>query len=419
MRRLALWSRGRLEAAGFPLGVWVLLGIGLALRLVWVSLHHVDPVSDFAAYDRLAYGLSLSGTYGPDVDPESYWPPGWPLLLGATYEVFGSDFQVGTVAAALLSWGATVAGAVIAVRLLRPAFAVAAVAAMSVYPAGIAFTAVLATEHLAALLLALMVAVMVRERVGAVTGLALGILDGALLLTRPEFGVAMAGTLLVFYLTRRRSIRRPALIAAYSAAGVLLVLSPWIIRNALTFGEFIPLTTSGGLTLYRGTIDLESAPDQVEGGTPSEESATSDTSLWRQALENVADHPLGWLELTVQRFDSLYLSEHNALDQAWIGQPPATVLDLANGFLFLLLALAVLGLWALAAQWRAIDPRWLPIVATVLGATALKVLFAVQGRQRIPLMVMLILLGAYGVQRAWELLGRARAARAVPGADRA
>ena len=55
-------------------------------------------------------------------------------------------------------------------------------------------------------------------------------------------------------LNRRRPERRRR--ACALAFGILLVMVPWTVRNAKCFGEFIPLTTNGGINLYIGNNAL-------------------------------------------------------------------------------------------------------------------------------------------------------------------
>src|SRR4051812_4165110 len=183
------WLRG----SGLPPMALALLGLGLLLRVGWVLVHQVDPVSDFQTYQRLAANVAEHGDYALlSGKPTAFRPPGWPLLLGGVYVVTGVSTQAGALVGAVLSWIATVAGAIIAYRLLRPAFALLATAAVSLYPAGIAYTAVLGTEHLAAALLTTLVALLIARRIGLWRALAVGLLLGALLLTRPEYGLVAA-----------------------------------------------------------------------------------------------------------------------------------------------------------------------------------------------------------------------------------
>lgn len=43
----------------------------------------------------------------------------------------------------------------------------------------------------------------------------------------------------------------------FSGAAIIIILfSPWVIRNYIVFDKFIPFTTSGGLNLYRGHNDI-------------------------------------------------------------------------------------------------------------------------------------------------------------------
>jgi 4-amino-4-deoxy-L-arabinose transferase-like glycosyltransferase len=45
--------------------------------------------------------------------------------------------------------------------------------------------------------------------------------------------------------------KRIVLVTAFTA-GLLLIWSPWVIRNAIAFNEFVPLTTESGVTLWMG-----------------------------------------------------------------------------------------------------------------------------------------------------------------------
>ncbi len=92
---------------------------------------------------------------------------------------------------------------------------------------------------------------------------------------------------------------------AKSTLIVILVLSPWVVRNYLIFNHFIPLTTNGGMNLYRGH-NLEQS-----GGWPT----PLDTGL----LKKIIQEPNFEYELH-QMFlnDALLVIKQNPQKEIWL-----------------------------------------------------------------------------------------------------
>jgi hypothetical protein len=67
-----------------------------------------------------------------------------------------------------------------------------------------------------------------------------------LILLRSEFVLFLAFVYIILLIKRKFSF------TFTSAILIMLFISPWIIRNAIVFDDFIPLSTSGGLNFYRG-----------------------------------------------------------------------------------------------------------------------------------------------------------------------
>ena len=89
------------------------------------------------------------------------------------------------------------------------------------------------------------------------TPFALGILGGLLILVRPE-GILLLGLLLVagLLVRRRRSLRRTLSIAADGAAGVGLLLIPYVVFNLLSNGSVFPNTFYAKQTEYAALLDV-------------------------------------------------------------------------------------------------------------------------------------------------------------------
>jgi hypothetical protein len=94
-----------------------------------------------------------------------------------------------------------------------------------------------------------------------------GVLFGALALTRPEY-LAIAGlvALVVFAREARGEWRRSLVRAAVFLLGLVVVVAPWTVRNAVALDRFVPISTGGGQVLFAGTY-LPSDGDPEKVGT--------------------------------------------------------------------------------------------------------------------------------------------------------
>ena len=82
-----------------------------------------------------------------------------------------------------------------------------------------------------------------------------GAVFGLSSLCRPA-GVAIGAGLAVYCFTRRR-IKGYRWAGVQIIAGMAVVLAPWVLRNAVQFYAFIPLTTHGGFSLWESTFVLD------------------------------------------------------------------------------------------------------------------------------------------------------------------
>ncbi len=229
-------------------GLPVVLLVALALRLVWAALIPVDPVSDSAAYDTFAANIVVHGVYGflPTV-PSAYWAVGPAGIYAAAYMVFGVGSAVGVVVVNLIS---ALAAVWLVHDLGRRWFGetegrVAALA-MALWPLGIQFTTVLASElHFIALTLAGIAAWdRVRGRVGVLWLVAAGLAFGAATYVRP-IALLIPAALAVAALLRAPRGALPAVLkAAVATAIIFAVVAPWSARNERILGERVFLSTN-------------------------------------------------------------------------------------------------------------------------------------------------------------------------------
>jgi hypothetical protein len=274
----------------------LLLGLGLRVGEAWDGR---APVYDAAAYAAIARNLDEGHgfTVGAGAtQPSDDYSPGLPLFVAGVYKVTGGVHErlareVLAVIGALSVLFAYLLARRFAggVRVLSspqgdqgqppPGRAVVAgwIAALvvAIYPATIQYTGMLMTEPLAATLLAGAILAILWAGDGTtlwrwvVPGLTLG----ALALVRPEYlAIGFLLALLVFLRERLTFGWRRALIsAAIVAAGIVVVVAPWTVRNAVTLHRFVAVSTGGGQVLYAGTyLPSEGNPEKVGAAVVAE-----------------------------------------------------------------------------------------------------------------------------------------------------
>jgi len=260
----------------------LLLGLGLRVNEAWDGR---APVYDAAAYAAIAANLDRGEgfTVGPSAtQPSSNYSPGLPLLVAGAYKVTGGVHErAARVLLALVGTLAVLFTYLIARRLCRSmhpaaydrpnassvAAGLIAAAAVAVYPALVEYQGMLMGEPLAATLLSGSVLVMfwAGDRTGLAPWLLPGALLGATAMVRPEYlGVAFLLGLVVFARGAGADWRRSLAQGAVLLAGVVVIVAPWTIRNAIALDRVVPISTGGGQVLFAGTyLPSDGNPEKV------------------------------------------------------------------------------------------------------------------------------------------------------------
>lgn len=302
--------------------------------------------------------MSLWPSYDPDADPapSAYMPPGYVFFLVPYLLIHSGPLRN------LLLFGTqlavSLAVALLLYRLTRkrfgPATATLATLLYAVSPDQaylvFSFTPVLLFH--VALMLSLLWLERESERPGDAASwgrafretLPLGTLIAVSIYLRSE--AALLGILMLGLLLLERKPKR-----VFSAGIiVILLLAPWQIRNTVTFGRYVPLTTGGSLNLYRGHNPeaIASYNDPVTDSlraqlTPGDdfEMRLSDLHM-RRVRETIAADP--WKAVTDGFVKAFHLWVVFPQDKR-AANPPILAFWLA------VLALSLYGLWR-GVRWR-------------------------------------------------------------------
>jgi hypothetical protein len=350
--------------------LWIpgLLGLALLLRLFALLLAWgIEPAGDPQNYLRLAHnllageGLALPrSAIGPEPVPTALFPPVLPLLLAAVGLVAPLNAATLCIVNTLIDCIAAWLIVRLAGQIGAPRAGVPAALAYLIWPS-IALMSPLAYKEglVVAQILATLVALFNQAaRPGFRWAIASGLCAGALLLTQP----ALAALLPLLFLagaSQFQNWRRWWQASIVAGVVALLIMLPWWIRNALIFGQFVPLTSSGGLALWEGAhpgggVVWQLPPREWDGLSELEAAQAATAEAWRVILAD----PIGYFARCLAKFPSSFFYSNWAVDQLvnargqrwpWLGQ--STLLRFGPTLVELwAVAMAAIGLFRLRHQ---------------------------------------------------------------------
>ena len=297
----------------------------LFVAIAWAR----EPVWDGHYYhfgaERIAQGLG----YSEDVlaggqtlwKPWVHYPVGYSALLGLVYKIAGSSLVVAPVVNALLS-AATVA---VVHRFARYSLsenrARIAAAFTALHPGLIAYTVVVMTEGLAALLL--LAAGLVALRFRGIRGLlGAGALLGLATLVRPSS--LLAAPLLAF--TQPAPAFRALGRSAIALGVALVIVSPWTIRNCVRMDGCALVSTNGGWNLAIGALTETGRFRTLRAadGCPIVKGQVEQDRCWAKVgRDTILADPGNWLRLIPKKLGQTYDHESFAIEYLREADPAA------------------------------------------------------------------------------------------------
>lgn len=370
------------------------------------------PQGDDGHYYLIAMSLLERGVFGVDGVPTAYRMPLFPLFVALWHAILGPEPY--TILPVLLLVGSLIAvGTYVLARQFMGHLPALCAGLLIAFDSQVAVYSVLyMTEALFTLLV--LAAMLALGRLRA-TGrwrwaAAAGLLCGLAALTRANFAPFLALVALWLLWHGRADLRgalgRAALVCGLAAA----LYAPWVARNYLTFGAFIPLTTQSGNAYYGLYTDLQLTG---EGGTPY-------GSWINRVPEPPATPGVVWDELALDRWQ-------RGEARAWIAAHPREAAEIALLQAYYLwtpdgrprldwAALVLAGLPALGVlAVRRRDPELLLWLGLALTMTALVVVSVAVPRYHMPLrpaLAVALTLAAWGA--AHELRGMLGRSRPLP-----
>ena len=438
----------------------LVLALALGVRLSWLGEYSQGPEYRHPLYDPeynayWARGLAADawtppeGVNDPEIRTTPYGrPPGYPFFLAGVYTLFGvNDWAprlvhtvLGLVNVLLLFSLARVLfgplAALLSALLMALCWAFPYYEAQLTYPAVVVFLLLLSMRLIASW----------AHRPRIAPALALGVLLGLFGLFRPNgllFLPVLAGWM--FWAAKRRGLSRRALPAVILLlVGAAATIAPVFIRNYRVTGDFVFISSYGGLNFYVGNHPDASLveprlpelkelagvenwscfdyPAIVRGlghKLGREPLSFSEANRWfyRQGLRFIYEQPAQFLENTARKALLFWGPKEVTNDTVpELDRAHSAVLNRLPGFACALaLFLAGTGCF-FAVRRRDVNPGMRPggregAVALLLFILAyfVSVLpYFIAGRYRMPILPFMLAFGGYGLAQALQWLGKRR-----------
>jgi 4-amino-4-deoxy-L-arabinose transferase-like glycosyltransferase len=431
-----LCKLGSLKATRDIAGL-TLLALAARLWWIWSSAWTAGDTGQYLTIARnLAFhhAFSLGDSASGQLLPTAHRPPLYPALIALFWWTDSPPVLAVMLLQSLLGAATVVLVYLIARDSFNRTVAIIAGLAMALAPMTCYFTAVVLTETLFTFLLTLAIFLWGREK-----RVLAGIIFGLAALTRPGLLFFLIALPMLALLPPLRRQWRTYLTIALVALGLSSI---WVIRNALVFGQFIPVAASGwGMNLLCGTIeteivgikvwtgnewallDLKHHPLlQVDRGLSETE---RDRVLWDRALERIKENPAHWLVVRAEQYPKLFLDSGNYALGRYnipIGQALAEsrFWVLLVKVLFLVVNLLSLGIAVLGVVTsRKRIPSLIHLIAFPVFLLLVQLPMWTESRYSLPIMPVVAVFFAVGWQRITQstrfAIGSNRLGQALPG----
>ena len=406
---------------------FLFLAFALRVAMVWIARNSVmTPWSgggDMDAYILLARNLVTGSGYTYAHVPSAWRTPGYPLVIAAAMELFGTHF---VIAVRCLQVSLSVLAAYFCMRAARIFFGETAakisLLAALFLPTLAYFSGEILSESLTAFFMALFLWIFAEDAANPrwTTAAGMGLAIGAGAMFRPNFAAVAALALAGSWLSRHTY--RARLQLALVPLCAVLVFVPWILRNYEVFGRFV-LSTKSGADALCGALNPESRfnvgwesrmralvgymlPNDLETNAPSRLALGSEIELNRKCWEATRHvwTEMGWAALArwaLRKWATYWLSLDQLLHPGYVSRMNRLLHLAGVVFYWGLLAAACIGWWNL----RVARPQ---LAVILLGYAVLMTLahtpFVMDSRIRAPLIDPLIAVLAGGAAASAGIL---------------
>ncbi|MDQ3019942.1 MAG: hypothetical protein M3R36_05140 [Bacteroidota bacterium] len=332
------------------------------LKIILAFILSTALKSDSVTYHNLALSI-LSGEYSLNGKPTAFVVCGYPVFLSAVYFIFGKGQFYIKIVQSLIEIFTCLLFFKISLNFFIIRYSLISLAIFSFLPSNLLFSQTILTESLFGFFSMLILYFCLKENFINRIFL-IGIFFGCAILIRSSFSFAVVLVPLYIFIERCKLFQSRQLLNTFKfslifCAGLLLILSPWLIRNKITMSS-VTLATQGGSTLWEGNNPEATGTwnKQMVENNPMFENPDEiqrDKEFYKTAINFIVHNPLKFLTLGVKKIGYLFSSERMIVLYFMNSEPGQTSTEVyksANPLILILINLPyfiimILGLWGL------------------------------------------------------------------------
>jgi 4-amino-4-deoxy-L-arabinose transferase-like glycosyltransferase len=391
----------------------IIVALAVGVRAAWIAYANVDPLDgrfdDTVFYFTSAKSLAQDFTFRDNFGRyTAHWPPGYPLALSGVFAAAGAHLLAAKALNVAISAATVLLTYVLGARAfgVRPGMLAALLLALS--PGHAYFSSLVMAEVLFCFGFLTIVALLVwwtinTERASWERLLALGVATGCLTLVRAE-AVFLPVAFAVLWKIVLGGWRPALRYSAIFALGFVLAVTPWAVRNALRFHEFVPLRDAPQSGLANG-LDRNylNRADRFSAPAPP----------LRETAGYMAHHPWELVPLETDKLRYLYRNDSDGVE--WLQHDNDGLLTAsevrrwsrtADWYFF---AIGVGALLAAPLLLRAPDRRRTALAYMAIAWTAIEIITWPETRYHLPVVPLVCMFAAWSaVSAAGWVIARAR-----------
>jgi len=396
----------------------VLFVLAFAVRASYASLK-LWWSSDSDEYLTLARSIAFHHSFSLTTGPTALRPPLYPFLIATVWWTESAPVTVVILVQVICGAATVVLVYLIAGGRFSHRVALLAALGATFAPMTVHYTAVILSETVFTFLITLGFFWWGRNR-----GVAGGVVFGLAALTRITILPFLGGLLLLSLLPPWRQQRRLYVLIFVSA---MMIASVWVIRNAVVFKRFILIQSrSYGVNFFAGTIETQLYGDDVwtkvnkeiiSNTDKAQDDADRDRKFVQLAIDRIKKDPSQYLRTRLKQYPRLFLDSgdyllgsSNVTFSAAIQERRPLVIITKISFMLANIATFASAICGIVLERR----RLVSLSHIILFPVFLSLIHLpmwIESRYMLPMMPLVLILAARGIEGLWKYVDGSRASR--------